>query len=300
VKILLIGKTGQIGWELARALAPLGAVAAPDRSGLDLAVSDRIVSSVRSERPDVIVNAAAYTAVDRAESEPETAHAINAAGVAVLAEEAKRAGALLVHYSTDYVFDGTKDAPYVEEDSPNPVNAYGRSKLAGEQGIRDVDGSYLILRTSWVYASRGTNFLLTVRRLLGEGNELRVVSDQIGAPTFAGALAWATADPLKRHGAAALGERRGVYHATASGSTSWHGFAAEIARLERVEYRARIVPIPSEDYPRPARRPKNSRLSNEKLLRQFGVSLPGWEASLKTCYAALQGSAAPAGRTSER
>lgn len=287
MKILLTGKNGQVGWELAHALAPLGEVIALDREALDLAVPDQIVSVVRSARPDVLVNAAAYTAVDRAESEPDAAHAVNAAAVAILAEEAKRAQALLIHYSTDYVFDGSKEAPYVEEDPPNPINAYGRSKLAGEQAIHSIGGAHLVLRTSWVYSARGKNFLLTIRRLLREKSELRVVSDQIGAPTSARVLAEATAELLRRHGAAALGDARGIYHATTSGSTSWHGFARKIARLERSDSPARIVPIASSEYPTPARRPANSRLSNEKLLRTFGVALPRWEASLEACHALL-------------
>jgi dTDP-4-dehydrorhamnose reductase len=285
VKILLTGKNGQVGWELAQALAPLGEIIAFDREGLDLAVPDQVVSVVRSARPEVLINAAAYTAVDRAESEPDAAYAINAAAVAILAEEAKRVQALFIHYSTDYVFDGTKDSPYVEEDRPSPLNAYGRSKLAGEQAIHDIGGAHLILRTSWVYSARGKNFLLTIRRLLQEKNEMRVVSDQIGAPTSARGLAEATAELLRRHGAAALGDARGIYHATTSGSTSWHGFAMEIARLERPGAPARIMPIATSEYPTPARRPRNSRLSNEKLLRRFGVALPKWEACLEACYA---------------
>ena len=288
MKILLTGKNGQVGWELARALEPLGEVIAFDRRGLDLAVPDQIVSVVRSVRPEVLINAAAYTAVDRAESEPDAAHAINAVAVAILAEEARRAQALLIHYSTDYIFDGMKDTPYVEEDRPNPLNAYGRSKLVGEQAIHDIGGAHLILRTSWVYSARGNNFLLTIRRLLQEKKEIRVVSDQIGAPTSARELAEVTAELLRRHGATALGEARGIYHATASGSTSWHGFAREIARLERPDSPARIVPIASSEYPTPARRPGNSRLSNEKLLRRFGVALPRWEASLEACHAMLE------------
>jgi dTDP-4-dehydrorhamnose reductase len=287
VKILLTGKNGQVGLELSRSLAPLGEIIAYDRTGLDLAAPDRVAAVVRSVRPAVLVNAAAYTAVDRAEREPEAAHAVNARGVAVLAEEAKRTGALLIHYSTDYVFDGTKDTPYVEEDVPHPLNVYGQSKLAGERAIREIDCAHLILRTSWVYAERGANFFLTMRRLLREKEEVRVVADQVGAPTFAGALADATTRLLKDHGGPALGERGGVYHVTASGSTTWHGFATAIARLEGAETRARVVPIPSEGYPTPARRPKNSRLSNEKLLRQFGVVLPPWEASLAACRARL-------------
>jgi len=295
VKILLTGKNGQVGWELAHALAPLGEVIAVDRGGLDLADPDRIVSVVRSVRPEVIINAAAYTAVDRAESEPDAAYAINSAAVAVLADQAKRVQALLIHYSTDYVFDGTKDTPYIEEDRPNPLNAYGRSKLAGEQAIHAIDGAHLILRTSWVYSARGKNFLLSIRRLLREKKELRVVSDQIGAPTSAGALAQGTAELLSRHGAAALRGARGVYQMTAGGSTSWHGFATEIARLERPDSPARIVPIASREYPTAARRPGNSRLSNEKLLRRFGVALPTWEACLEACYAMLVKDGAPKG-----
>jgi dTDP-4-dehydrorhamnose reductase len=293
VKILLIGKNGQVGWELAHALAPLGEIIAFDRKGLDLAVPDQIVSAVRSARPEVLINAAAYTAVDRAESEPDAAYAVNAAAVAILAEEAKRVQALLIHYSTDYVFDGAKDTPYIEEDRPNPLNAYGRSKLAGERAVCSIDGPFLILRTSWVYSARGENFLLTIRRMLRERDQLRVVSDQIGAPTSAGALAQATAELLQRHGAAALAERRGIYHATAAGSTSWHGFATQIARLERPGSPARLVPIPSSEYPTAARRPRNSRLSNEKLLRHFSVALPRWETCLETCHATLVRSGAP-------
>jgi dTDP-4-dehydrorhamnose reductase len=293
VKILLTGKNGQLGRELARALAPFGEVIAFDRRDLDLAVPDQIVSAVRSLRPDVLVNAAAYTEVDRAESEPETAQAINAAAVSILAEEAKRAQALLIHYSTDYVFDGTKDSPYVEEDRPNPLNAYGRSKLAGEQAVCDIDGPYLILRTSWVYSAHGKNFFLSIRRMLREKDELRVVSDQIGAPTSAGALAQATAELLQRHGAAALAERRGIYHATATGSTSWHGFATQIARLEQPVSPVRLVPIASNEYPTAARRPRNSRLSNEKLFRDLGVGLPRWETCLEICHAMLVKNDAP-------
>jgi dTDP-4-dehydrorhamnose reductase len=290
VRILLTGKNGQVGWELSRALAPLGEVVAFGREELDLAVPDRIVSAVRTVRPDVIANAAAYTAVDRAESEPEEARAINAVAAGVLAEEAKRAGALLVHYSTDYVFDGAKNAPYVEEDPPNPLNAYGRTKLAGEDSIRAAGASHLILRTSWVYAARGQNFFMTVLRLLREKSTLRIVSDQIGAPTYAGALAGATAELLRRYDTSALAKMSGTYHATAGGSTSWYGFATQIARLERAALPQipSILPIPSSEYPLPAPRPKNSRLSNEKLLRRFGVKLPAWETCLEACHARLR------------
>lgn len=296
MRILLTGKNGQIGSELAIALAPLGEVIAFGHDDLDLTAPDRIASAVRSVRPDVIVNAAAYTAVDLAEREPEAANAVNAAAVAVLADEGKRARALLIHYSTDYVFDGTKDTAYVEEDSPNPINAYGQSKLAGERAIQHIDGAHLILRTSWVYSTRGNNFLLTIRRLLRERDELRVVSDQIGAPTSAQELARATAELLRRHGPAALGDSRGIYHATASGSTSWYGFARRISLLERLDSPVRIVPIGSREYPAPARRPGNSRLSNEKLLRHFGVALPRWEICLETCHTMLRKNAEPNAR----
>ena len=289
MRILLTGKNGQVGWELARTLASLGEVLAPERSSLDLAVPDQIVSAVRSVRPDVVINAAAYTAVDQAESEPDRAHAINATAAGILAEEAKRAGALCIHYSTDYVFDGSKPSPYVEEDEPHPLNAYGHSKLAGERAIRGVNGPHLILRTSWVYAARGKNFLLTIRRLLRERSELRVVSDQIGAPNSASMLAEVTAELLRRHGVSSLGDARGVYHLSASGFTSWHGFATEIARLEKRDAPVRIVAVASSEYPSAARRPANSRLSTEKLSRQFGIALPSWEACLEACHATLRG-----------
>lgn len=290
MRILLTGRDGQLGRELVRALAPLGELIALDKAGLDLAVPDRIVSAVDAAQPDVIVNAAAYTAVDRAESEPDAAFAINAQAAGILAEKAKRARALLVHYSTDYVFDGNKEAPYTEDDPPNPLNVYGRSKLAGEQAIRAVSGPHLILRTSWLYSSRGRNFLLTMRRLLQEKGAVRVVSDQIGAPTSAGALADATAELLRRHEPSGLGRMSGVYHATACGSTSWHGFATEIARLEQpgAQRPLSVVPITSSEYPSPALRPRNSRLSNEKLLSRFDVSLPTWQACLHACYAQLR------------
>ncbi len=280
MKILLTGRNGQVGWELVRALAPLGQVVACDRAQLDLAAPDRIADAVRAAKPDVLVNAAAYTAVDQAEREPAAAQVINAAAVAVLAEEAKRAGAMLVHFSTDYVFDGAKETPYVEEDVPNPLNEYGRSKLAGEEAIRETGGPHLILRTSWVYSARGRNFFLTMKRLLRETPEVRVIVDQVGAPTCAAAIADATAAILRMRDR----QPSGVYHLSASGSTSWHGFATAIARLERSA--ARVVPIPSEAYPSPARRPRNSRLSNEKALREFGVALASWEDGLKAVVAA--------------
>jgi dTDP-4-dehydrorhamnose reductase len=228
VNILLTGKNGQVGWELQRTLQPVGKVAAFSHAGLDLADAAAIRSKLDEVRPDVIVNAAAYTAVDKAESEPELAHEVNAVAPALLAQEAARRGALLIHYSTDYVYDGAKAAPYVESDKTNPLGAYGRSKLAGEEGIRASGCDHLIFRTSWVYAARGANFLRTILRLAAEREELRIVMDQIGAPTWARLIAEATALALRQ----ALRERSGgqfesgVFHLTAAGETSWHGFAA--------------------------------------------------------------------------
>jgi dTDP-4-dehydrorhamnose reductase len=295
LKILLTGSNGQVGWELQRALAPLGEIIACDRAALDLADRDRIRSVVRSNAPDLIVNAAAYTAVDRAESEHELADAVNGVAPGILAEEALRLGAALVHYSTDYVFDGMKADAYVEDDATHPLNAYGRSKLAGENAIRQVGGAYLILRTSWIYAARGRNFFLSMRRLLAEKETVRVVSDQDGAPTSASALAEATAQILERHGLPGLRERGGVFHATASGSTSWYGFAQEIARKLQPGAAARLVPVSSAEYASVALRPKNSRLSNQKLKRRYAVELPSWQDCLEHVHAGLAGAHAGTG-----
>ena len=271
MKILLTGRNGQVGWELQRSLAPLGQVTAADRATLDLADADAIRRAVRAARPEVIVNAAAYTAVDRAESEPALAHAINATAVGVLAEETRRLGALLVHYSTDYIFDGTKPAPYVEDDAPNPINAYGASKLAGERALQSSGCAYLILRTSWVYGPRGSNFMRTVLRLARERPQLEVVDDQVGAPTSSLAIARATAQ-LLRPGA------RGVYHLSAAGAVSWCGFARAV--LARAGIATPVRAIRTEDYPTPARRPRNSRLDCSRLRTDFGLSLAPWEEQL--------------------
>jgi dTDP-4-dehydrorhamnose reductase len=279
VKILLTGRTGQVGWELAPRLAPLGEVTALDRLAVDLANPGAIRARVREHRPDVIVNAAAYTAVDRAESEPGRAGAINALGPAVLAEEAKTFGALLIHYSTDYVFDGTKPVPYTEDDEPNPLNVYGRTKLEGERAIRASGCRHLILRTSWVYASRGHNFLLTMLRLGAERPELRVVDDQRGAPTWARDIAAATVRLLAQ-------PPEGLFHLTAAGETTWHGFACEIMRLAGL---APVVHrIRSAEYPTPAQRPANSLLANGRLQAAAEVVMPPWEESLKSCLAERQ------------
>jgi dTDP-4-dehydrorhamnose reductase len=271
LRILLTGATGQVGWELRGTLAPLGEVKAFDRFGLDLADTPPLVATVRALQPAVIVNAAAYTAVDKAEAERDMAFAVNATAPRVLAEEAKRIGALLVHYSTDYVFDGEKASPYVEDDAPRPTSVYGESKLAGEQAILKSGCRHLILRTSWVYGPRGKNFYLTMLRLAKERPELRVVDDQVGAPTSSLEIARATATLLGK-GA------RGLYHMTAAGETSWCGFARAIFAAAGIA--TPVVPIPTADYPTPARRPRNSRLDCSRLRADFGVALAPWEEAL--------------------
>ena len=287
MKILLTGKDGQIGWELQRTLAPLGELLAFGRNGLDLADLGTLSSTVRALRPDVIVNAAAYTAVDQAQGELNLAMRLNAEAPGILAQEAARSGALLIHISTDYVFDGRKNSPYVEDDAVNPINSYGLSKLAGETAIREAGGRHLILRTSWIYAARGKNFLRTILRLAREREELRVVSDQIGAPTWSRLVAEAIAQLVVLSHSQHSGVP-GTYHLTTGGETSWHGFAHEaIAQATNVagfEARARtITPIDSSDYPLPAQRPLNSRLSNAHLETVFGLRLPDWQTALRLC-----------------
>lgn len=287
MKILLTGSQGQVGWELVRTLASLGEVIALDAKTLDLTDVDAIRGMVNAVRPRVIVNPAAHNAVDRAESEPELARAINTTAPGILAEEAEKLGALLVHYSTDYVFDGSGATPWNEVDTTGPLNAYGVSKLEGELAIRERCGRHLIFRTSWVYSQRGTNFLLTMRRLMRERPELRIVADQIGAPTWCRSLAEATAQVLAQIGSPLRGadkpEPWGVYHMTNGGETSWHGFAQAIQDIEKLESPARLLPIPSGEYPTPAKRPLNSRLNNDKLERVFGVRLPDWRQALALC-----------------
>jgi dTDP-4-dehydrorhamnose reductase len=279
--ILLTGANGQLGFELARALAPLGAVTATDRATLDLGDADAIVEAVRGLAPELIVNAGAYTAVDRAEEDAERAHAINARAPAVLAEEAKRAGALLVHYSTDYVFDGTARTPYTEDAVPKPLSVYGASKLAGERAIAASGAAALVLRTSWVYALRGSNFLLTMRRLATERDEIAVVADQVGVPNWARTLADATARVLAQ-GRASVAERRGLYHCSCAGEASWHAFACAIlADMPHVRVRA----ITTAEYPRPARRPAYAVLASDRFSATFGVRLPPWQEALAACLA---------------
>jgi len=281
--ILLIGKNGQVGWELQRTLAPLGEVVALDRQQLDLSNPAQIQERVREIKPGLIVNAAAYTTVDRAEAEPELAMAVNGTAPGILAEEAKRIGAAIIHYSTDYVFDGTKTIPYTEEDAPNPLNVYGHTKLAGEQAVQAAGVPHLILRTSWIYGLRGKNFLRTVLKLLeSDREELRVVDDQVGAPTWCRMVAEATAQIIAKDGDL-FRETGGTYHLSAGGQTSWYGFAGEIMRyaLHFIPYTTRLRSIPTSEYPTPACRPAYSVLSNAKLKVAFGVVLPGWEEGLK-------------------
>jgi dTDP-4-dehydrorhamnose reductase len=268
---------------------------------MDLADPDSVRKIIREARPGLIVNAAAYTAMDKAESEPDLAMAVNGVAPDVMAEEAKRLNAAIIHYSTDYVFDGTKKRPYVEDDAPNPLNVYGRTKLAGEQAIQAAGAPHLILRTSWVYGARGKNFLLTILKLAKERGEMKIVNDQYGAPTWSRMLAEVTSQiaaqsfsPLCRQ-AISISEVSGIYHAVSAGSTSWHSFAAKI--LENVSSHMgptppKLVPIPTSDYPAPAARPRNSYLSNEKLTRTFGLAIPSWEEPLAMCLQEMYGNAA--------
>lgn len=291
MKLMITGASGQVGWELRRSLLPLGEVLALDRSACDLARPDTLSALVDNVAPDVIVNAAAYTAVDRAEDEESLATRVNGEAVGVLACAAQRHGALMVHYSTDYVFDGQGDAPRIETAAVHPINAYGRSKLAGEVALVESGADALTLRTSWVYAARGKNFLRTMLRLAQEREELRVVADQFGAPTWARNIADATALLVLQ----AMNERRvgqfrsEILHLTNGGVTTWHGFAtALIAEARRLRpdltFRAtRIVPIESQDYPLPAPRPANSRLAGERLLARYGLVLPPWEVAMARC-----------------
>jgi dTDP-4-dehydrorhamnose reductase len=288
-KILIFGRVGQVGWELRHKLACLGQVTSVDYPEIDFSKPDTIRAAVRAAEPTIIVNAAAYTAVDKAEATPEPAWAINATGPGVIAEEAKRLGSLLVHYSTDYVYDGSKNSPWVETDQPNPLNVYGKTKLAGDEAIAAVGGDYLILRTSWVYGARGSNFLLTMLRLAKERAELRIVDDQTGSPTSSECIAQATANILAQVVSPAgggLGGRSGVYHLTNGGETTWFGFAR--AFLSRPGAACpELIPIPASEYPLPARRPVNSVLSCKLLAETFGVRMPAWETALELALETL-------------
>ncbi len=282
--ILIIGKIGQVGWELRRTVAPLGKVTAVDFPEIDLTQGDSICRWVRETAPNVVINAAAFTAVDKAETDTERCNNINSIAPGILAEESKKLGAVLVHYSTDYVYDGSKTTPYVEGDPPNPLGAYGRSKLAGDVAVRQVGGAHLIFRLCWVYGARGQNFMLTMMRLAREREKLRVVRDQVGCPTWSRMIAETTALALKHVlGSSEPAKFNGVYHLAASGQTSWHGFADAIVRLMPAEGKkcTLVEPITTAEYPLPAKRPAYSVLSCEKLKRTFGLQLPDWQDSLK-------------------
>ena len=291
-RVLLLGRSGQVGGELLPRLQGAAAVTAPSRGEADLSRPESLGAIVRDARPDVVVNAAAYTAVDAAEKEEGLARVVNADAPRVLAEACRHAGALLVHYSTDYVFDGSHRAPYREDDAVNPVSAYGRTKLAGEEAIRASGCAHLILRTAWVYAPRGRNFVLTMLRLANERNELRVVADQVGAPTAAASLAAATVQVLAGVGTA---RPQRTYHATGAGTVSWHGFAQRIVEQGAglgLCPRVPVRPIATADYPTPARRPAWSVLDNGRLASELGVRLPPWSDALDECLKTIR-----AGRT---
>ncbi len=282
MKIVLLGKNGQLGWELQRALAPLGELIALDRAqGADLNEPDALIQTVRQYAPQVIVNAAAYTAVDKAESDAETCSRVNAEAPGSLAALAKDLGALLVHYSTDYVFDGGVNTPRAEDAATGPLSVYGRTKLEGEQAIAAGGCAHLILRTSWVYAARGGNFAKTMLRLAAEREQLKVIADQVGAPTGADLLADLSAHMIRS--TLARPELSGLYHAVAAGETSWHGYAQHVIEFARARGTPvqvasdQVLAIPTTDYPTPARRPLNSRLSTHKLQQAFGLFLPHWQ-----------------------
>ena len=297
IRVLVTGCRGQVGAEVVRALSGRAHVEAHDRASLDLSDRAAIARRMREARPDLVVNAAAYTAVDRAESEVEAARAVNGIAPGVLGEEARRLGAVVVHFSTDYVFDGTKPEPYVESDAPNPINAYGLTKLEGERALAAAGCDHIVLRTSWVYAAHGRNFLLTMLRLAGERDELRIVDDQRGAPTSGRQLATALVEllgggegPFPPRALERLRAASGLYHATATGVISWFGFAQAIfAERSRAPGGAfatpRLVAISTAQYPTPARRPANSQLSCDKLAAAFGVRIPPWKDGLKAAMA---------------
>lgn len=292
MRILLAGVSGQVGWELRRSLMTIGEVISvarkPNASNLsmDLSQPDSIIQAVREVQPNLIVNPAAYTAVDQAETKPDLALSINGIAPGILAEEAKRCGASLIHFSTDYVFDGKQTQPYIESDIPNPQSVYGKSKLAGEQAIQAVDVPFLIFRTAWVYGTRGKNFLLTMLRLAQDREVLKVVDDQVGSPTWSRLIAEATAHVLANRQANLnwMNDYKGIYHLTAQGQTSWYQFAASIFEITaNTENRklTSLLPIPSSEYPTPATRPSYSILNNQKFSESFDIKLPDWKYALE-------------------
>lgn len=289
-KILLTGAEGQVGWELRRSLAPLGQLAALDRKAMDLSRPNQIRDVIRQIQPGLIVNAAAYTAVDKAEEEVEIAKAVNQTAPGIIAEEAERLKAPLIHFSTDYVFDGSGGKPYAETDDPDPRNVYGKTKLAGEQAIQKTGAAHLIFRASWIYGARGKNFLLTIQRLARERDTLKIIDDQTGAPTWCASISEAVAAIIAKIQTDGSGpdfsrfaEVSGIYHLTCLGETTWYGFAQAILKRTSGHRRPKVEPIPTSSYPTPAARPKNSLLSNAKIKRVFGIEMPHWKEALQQC-----------------
>ena len=288
MKILLTGKTGQIGKELNNIVGDLGNLITVDRKQLDLSKPNSIEPVILDIKPDIIINPAAYTAVDKAEEEPELAMTVNALAPGLLAKAARKVGAGLIHYSTDYVFDGYSKIPYKEEDPPNPLNIYGKTKLAGEKALAEAGAPFLIIRTSWVYSLHGKNFLRTIKKLAEEKDTLQVTDDQIGAPTWARSVAMKTHQILKQ----CLNKRwletkdsplSGIFHLTCQGKTNWHGFAREVLKMSNTTKNIKLIAITTSDYPTPAVRPSNSLLNNEKIQKVFGLDMPHWKDALKDC-----------------
>ena len=288
MKILLTGKTGQIGEELNNIVGDIGNLITVDKKQLDLSKPNSIEPVILDIKPDIIINPAAYTAVDKAEEEPDLAMTVNALAPGLLAKAAKKVGAGLIHYSTDYIFDGCSEIPYKEEDPPNPLNVYGKTKLAGEKAIAEVGVPFLIIRTSWVYSLHGKNFLKTIEKLAEEKDTIKVIDDQIGAPTWARSVALKTHQILKQ----CLNKKwletkdcnlSGIFHVTSQGKTSWYGFAREVLNMSNTSQNIKLIAIPTSDYPTPATRPSNSLLNNEKIQKVFGLDMPHWEDALKDC-----------------
>jgi len=279
-RILLTGSTGQVGWELHRSLIPLGEIIAPNRKQFDLANPESLRSKIQEWKPDIIINPAAYTAVDQAEDEAELAFTINAAAPKVLAEEASRLKIPLIHYSTDYVFDGKKETPYTEQDAPNPLNVYGESKLVGENTIQKTTEQHLILRTSWVYSHRRNNFLTTMLKLFQEKEEIKVVDDQVGAPTSSRILAETTAALFNNGNHQNNIMLEGIYHLTASGNTTWYDFAKEIQTALDLKEKTNIIPISSKEYATKAIRPPMSLLNNDKITTEISIIQPDWKLTM--------------------
>ena len=286
MKILLTGKTGQIGEELNNIVGDLGNLITVDKEQLDLSKPNSIEPVILDIKPDIIINPAAYTAVDKAEEEPDLAMTVNAIAPGLLAKAARKVGAGLIHYSTDYVFDGCSEIPYKEEDLPNPLNVYGQTKLAGEKAIAKAGIPFLIIRTGWVYSLHGKNFLRTIKKLAEEKEIIQVIDDQIGAPTWARSVALKTHQILKQ----CLNKKwletkdpslSGIFHLTCQGKTSWHGFARKVLNISNASQNIQLIAIPTSDYPTPATRPSNSLLNNEKIQKVFGIDMPHWEDALK-------------------